>query len=185
MWSAVRLALSVVLILVAVAVAVVVLDRSETEQPAQRTAPRAGTATEAATTPRTTPRRPTVPPLCRRLQNVVTGRVQDPNLDELSGLVASRTRDGWPNPPRTSSDCYASRFSGGKNGHPAAKPLSVVVDLVEKLCADSDTVLDPFMGSGTTLVAAKNLGRKAIGIEIEERYCEIAAQRCSQGVLAL
>ena len=67
--------------------------------------------------------------------------------------------------------------------HPTQKPEAVMRWVIERF--PSATVLDPFMGSGTTLRAAKDLGRKAIGIEIEERYCEIAAQRMGQEVLDL
>jgi DNA modification methylase len=68
-----------------------------------------------------------------------------------------------------------------KPDHETPKPLEVVTWFLKSLGGDS--VLDPFLGSGTTLVAAKKLGKQAIGIEIEERYCEIAAKRLSQEVL--
>jgi DNA modification methylase len=67
--------------------------------------------------------------------------------------------------------------------HPAAKPVELIRHLLWKVGGAS--IFDPFMGSGTTLCAAKDLGRKAIGIEIEERYCEIAAKRLQQSVMAL
>jgi len=70
-----------------------------------------------------------------------------------------------------------------KNGHPCPKPIKAWTFLLNKGSLPGETVLDPFMGSGTTLRAAKDLGRKAIGIEIEEKYCEIAAKRLSQEVL--
>ncbi len=70
----------------------------------------------------------------------------------------------------------------GKVGHPTQKPFGVINPLLEASSDPDSLVLDPFMGSGTTLRAAKDLGRQAIGIEIEERYCEIAAKRLSQEV---
>lgn len=70
--------------------------------------------------------------------------------------------------------------------HPCPKHESVWSRFVSRVSvSEHDVLLDPFMGSGTTLRAAKDLGRKAIGIEIEERYCEIAAKRLSQQVLPL
>ena len=69
--------------------------------------------------------------------------------------------------------------------HPTQKPLPVIKWAMRQAPDDCALVLDPFMGSGTTLRAAKDCGRRAIGIEIEERYCEIAAKRLSQEVLPL
>lgn len=68
----------------------------------------------------------------------------------------------------------------GNNLHPTEKPIDLLMRLID--CNEGDLVLDPFMGSGTTLRAAKDLGRKAIGIEIEEKYCEIAVKRLQQEV---
>lgn len=69
--------------------------------------------------------------------------------------------------------------------HPTVKPVPLLRSLIERSSYPDEVVLDPFMGSGTTLRAAKDCGRKAIGIEIEERYCEIAAERLGQEVLDL
>lgn len=68
--------------------------------------------------------------------------------------------------------------------HPTEKPLPLMLALVRDFSRPGDVVLDPFMGSGSTLRAAKDAGLRAIGIEIEERYCEIAANRMAQEVLA-
>jgi hypothetical protein len=118
-----------------------------------------------------------------------------------SGVIGSTT--GWRRdvepifvvgdwPRRTaqrSALLVASGTSGGAGSvagryeHPHAKPGDVMETLISA-CPDG-TIADPFAGSGSTLVAARNLGRRAIGVEVDERYCERAARRLSQGVLPL
>ena len=66
--------------------------------------------------------------------------------------------------------------------HPAQKPLGVMKWAIMQAPEDCQTILDPFLGSGTSIVAAKALGKQAIGIEMEEKYCEIAAKRLAQEV---
>jgi site-specific DNA-methyltransferase (adenine-specific) len=71
----------------------------------------------------------------------------------------------------------------GNKLHPTEKPIRLLERIIS--CNVGDTVFDPFAGSGSTLVAAKNLGRKYIGIELEQRYVDICNERLSQGVLNL
>lgn len=80
--------------------------------------------------------------------------------------------------------CHAPVQSLGYNGrqHPHQKPIPLMHDLMDK-CPKSWTIADPTAGVGSTLVAAKQLGLPAIGVELEERYCEIAAKRLAQDTL--
>lgn len=70
-------------------------------------------------------------------------------------------------------------------GHPTPKPVDMMQELIRFVCRTDGVIADPFMGRGTTLRAAKNLGRKAVGIDIEEKYCELAANFLRQEVFAL
>ena len=75
--------------------------------------------------------------------------------------------------------------AGDKVLHPTQKPVALMRWLVTTYTQPNELVLDPYMGSGPVVAAAKETGRRAIGIEIEERYCEIAAKRLAQEVLPL
>ena len=68
-------------------------------------------------------------------------------------------------------------------GHPTSKPIAMIADWIRLFTAPGELVLDPFVGSGTTLRAAKDEGRRAIGYELNERYCELAAKRLTQDTL--
>ena len=70
-----------------------------------------------------------------------------------------------------------------RSAHPTQKPLDLTRRLIQRHSNPGDLILDPFMGVGTTLRAAKDLGRRAIGIELEERWCKIAVKRLAQEVL--
>jgi site-specific DNA-methyltransferase (adenine-specific) len=70
-----------------------------------------------------------------------------------------------------------------RDGHPAPFPIELASRCIRLSTWPDEVVLDPFMGSGSTLLAAKQLGRRAVGIELSERYCEIAAKRLAQDVL--
>lgn len=82
-------------------------------------------------------------------------------------------------------DTITSDNSGRFQGHPCARKYPHVRYLVSRCTIEGETILDPFLGSGTTALAAKELGRKFLGIEISEEYCAIAKERLSQEVLAL
>ena len=110
--------------------------------------------------------------------------------DKIQTFTGADAEMAWTNLPGTVRCFRMARAAafGICNGkdykeHPTQKPIKLISWCVSQCPDEPQTILDPFMGSGTTLRAAKDLGRKAIGIEIEEKYCEIAANRLRQEVL--
>jgi len=98
-----------------------------------------------------------------------------------------REFDATPSQLELRTDVWTFPTVTGRNrhDHPTQKPVPLMLHIVGSTTRADDVVLDAFAGTGTTLRAAKDLGRKAIGIELEERYCEIAAKRLAQEVLPL
>lgn len=98
-------------------------------------------------------------------------------------LVALMAREEFAVPDRGTPDVWTHKWASHKpTGHPAEKPVPLLRRLIET-SGGGGLVLDPFMGSGSTLVAAKQLGLRAIGIEAEEKWCEVAVSRLAQGDL--
>ena len=88
----------------------------------------------------------------------------------------------WGRPRRPMHDYFSTECGFDANGHPCPKPMRYAMWLVSRAAGSDETVLDPFMGSGTTGVACANLGRKFIGIEIEPKYFDIACKRIAAAV---
>lgn len=113
--------------------------------------------------------------------------------DKRDGMASNDNADcelAWSNvggPARVFRHLWSGMLKASERAenrvHPTQKPVALMAWIVNEHSEPGQTILDPYMGSGPTLRAAKDLGRKAIGIEIEERYCEIAANRLRQSVM--
>lgn len=103
------------------------------------------------------------------------------------GFIASHAELAWTNAiTRTMKlplQWGGEAHNGEEHFHPTQKPVSLMRWCMTEVSPGLTRVVDPYMGSGSTLVAAKEIGRRAVGIEIDEKYCEVAARRLAQEVL--
>lgn len=100
-----------------------------------------------------------------------------------TGVIADSTYESEDGGPRLMRSVLRVRSMHGRALHPTEKPSGILEPLISYSVIGGGRVLDPFAGSGSTLAAAKGLGRRAVGIEADERYCEIAAKRLAQDTL--
>lgn len=115
--------------------------------------------------------------------------------DPMPQISGDRPAPGWESIAYLHRVDARSKWNGGgKHGnwhgpkeqgglHPTAKPVAMIANWLRLFTNHGDTVFDPWAGSGSTLLAAKSNGRRAIGAEIDEAYCEVIAKRCQQEVL--
>ena len=106
-------------------------------------------------------------------------KARPPHMGETGSAVFG-SEDGGP---RLMRSVIAVRSMHGRALHPTEKPVGILDPLISYACPPGGLVLDPFAGSGSTLDAARASGRRAVGVEADERYCELASRRLSQGVL--
>lgn len=106
---------------------------------------------------------------------------------EKAGFTASHAELAWTNVASRVTTIRLQWGGEARNGegyyHPTQKPVGLLRSIVERFSEPGEVIADPYAGSGSTLVAAREAGRRAVGVEIEERYCEVAARRLAQGVL--
>ena len=103
---------------------------------------------------------------------------------QWQGAVGAATYVSEDGGPRLMRSVLQVRSEHGRAIHPTQKPLKIIGHLIEYACPKGGLILSPFLGSGSDLVAAKSLGMRGVGIEADERYCELAADRLRQGVLS-
>jgi len=101
------------------------------------------------------------------------------------GAIETRPYESFDGGPRLMRSVLQVRSTHGYAENETQKPVGIIAPLIEYACPSDGTIFDPFMGAGSVLVAAKAAGRKAIGVDVREDQCEIAARRCSQEVLGL
>jgi DNA modification methylase len=116
--------------------------------------------------------------------------IWDKVLKNDLGVRIAEAELAWTRGVLTRTRVFRHLWSGmfrnseyGTSYHPCQKPVTMMGWIIRLVSKPDDTIVDPYAGSGSTLIAAKAEGRPAVGCEIDERYCEVTAQRLAQGVL--